>query len=428
MLRRVAVTGLGLLSCLGDSVEQNWGALMRGASGIGPLESDAHLRLPAAAAGMIRRFQPGDYHLKPKSLKVMNRATQLALAASALALHDSGLDSAKCQPEAVGLNLGVDGIQYTAEEFLLACYEAIGKDMRAYIAPAGRQACRPILTRDPTLAVHPLWPLSALPNMALCHVAIQHQLQGPNAAFSSVDAAGAQAIGAAVLSIRSGQCDTYLAGGTCALSSMHFLSLSSAGQLSGPGGLCRPFDRRRDGIVLGEGAAMLVLEELAAAHRRGANIYAEIIGYGSVGAGTLGPAEQGLTESMLHAMDDARIRAADIDCLHADGKGATEADRLEAVATRQALGRCGAEVPVTSSKPITGHMLPASGAFGAAATALAIRHGHIFPTVNCADPDPLCGLNIITKPLKKEIRYAMSNTFGMMSESTTLIFRHFAVQ
>jgi len=428
MAWRVVVTGLGLLSCLGDSIEQNWGALLRGQSGLGPIASPAHLHVPVATAGEIKHFRPNDYHLKPKSLKVMNRASQLALAASFLALRNAGLDPAGCRPENIGVALGVDGIQYTAEEFLLACYEAIGKDMRAYIAPADRQACRPILARDPAQAVHPLWPLSALPNMALCHVAIQHQLQGPNAAFSSIDAAGAQAVGAAVQGIRSGQCDTYLAGGTCALSTMHFLSLSSAGQLSsGPAGTCRPFDRRRDGIVLGEGAAMLVMEELACARRRGATIYAEIIGYGSSGAGTLGPAEQGLADSMLQALEDAQIRATDIDCVHADGKGAIEADRLEAAAIKRALGGWGTSVPVTASKPLTGHLLPASGAYGAAATILALRHGHIPPTVNYTEPDPLCSLNIVTNPLKKEIRYAISNTFGMMSESTTLIFKKYAL-
>lgn len=423
---RVVVTGLGMLSSLGDSIEQNWGALIQGQSGIGPIESYAHLRLPVATAGEIKNFRPGTYHVKPKSLKVMNRATQLALAATFLALRDAGMDAAGYRPEDVGLALGVEGIQYTAEESLLACYEAAGQDMRAYLAPTDRRACRPIVTRDPDLAVHPLWPLSALPNMALCHVAIQHQLQGPNVAYSSIDAAGAQAVGAAVQGIRSGQCSIYLAGGTCALSTMHFLSLSSAGQLSEPAGTCRPFDRRRDGIVLGEGAAMLVIEELAYARRRGARIYAEIIGYGSSVAGTIGPAEQGLAGSMLQAFEDGRVRATDIDYVNADGKGAVEADRLEAAALKHALGSRGTSVPVSTSKPLTGHLLPASGAYAAAATILAVQRDYIPPTVNCTEPDPLCELNLITNPLKKEIKYAISNTFGIMGENSTLVFKKFA--
>lgn len=423
---RAVVTGLGMLSSLGDSIQQNWGALIQGQSGIGPIESYAHLRLPIATAGEIRHFRPGDYHLKPKSLKVMNRAAQLALAATFLALRDAGMNTPGYRPEEVGLALGVDGIQYTAEESLLACYEAIGQDMRPYLAPTDRLACRPIVTRDPALAVHPLWPLSALPNMALCHVAIQHQLQGPNVAYSSIDAAGAQAVGTAVQAIRSGQCSTHLAGGTCALSTMNFMSLSSAGQLSEHAGTCRPFDRRRDGIVLGEGASMLVIEELDHARRRGAKIYAEVIGYGSCFAGTTGPAEQGLAGSMLQALEDARVRATDIDYVNADGKGAVEADGLEAVALRHALGSWGTSVPVSTSKPLTGHLLPASGAYEAAATILAVQRDHIPPTVNCGEPDPLCGLNLITNPLKKRINCAISNTFGIMGENTTLVFKKFA--
>jgi len=434
MSRRVVVTGLGAVTPLGNSVEENWKALIEARNGIAPICSFPTHTLPVCIAGEVKDFKPRSFGIHPKSLKVMNKTIQYALAGVHLALGDARLNKDDYEPSDVGIAWGVDGIQYSAEEFLLACYEAVGKDMKNYVCAEGDTAHAPIKTRDPGLAVHPLWPLSVLANMALCHIAIQHNLQGPNIALSSIDASGAQAISEAFKAIRRGGCDLYVAGGSYGLNTMHILSFASSDLLSTKNRACMPFDRERDGCILGEGGAALVLEDLGHAQGRGAPIYAEIVGSSFLcdGAGDRscaqhsGTAWKAMSMCISSALQDAGLLPGDIDFIHASGSGTAAADSMEASAIEHVFGQTAGSVPVAAGKALTGHMLPASGAFDALATVLSIRDGCIPPTKNHTETDTDRRLNIITKKaLKKEIKYAISNTFGFSGEHVALVFKKF---
>lgn len=430
MTRRVVVTGLGVVSPLGTTIKENWGALVAGKSGIGPVTSLSCPTFPVKTAGEVQHFKSATYHISPKSLKVMNKTIQYAIAASYLAVKDANLSKKDCAPRDIGLCFGVNGIQYTGEELLLASYESVNKDYRNYMNAEYRTEGVPIRTKDPTLAVHPLWPLSVLANMSLCHIAIQHDFQGPNIALSSIDAAGSQAVGEAFKAIRQGTGDIYVAGGSYALNTIDFLSLAAQHLLSQPPASCRPFDRLRDGCVPGEGSAVLILEELSHARNRGAPVYAEIVGYGSffngkaecTDSGSSAAGWQAMSECMRQALHDASLSPSAIDYINADGKGTVAGDILEARALHDLFG---SSIPVSTSKPLTGHMLPASGAFEALATVLAVRESVIPPTINCTDQDTECDLYLIKNALKKQIKYAISNSFGFSGEHTTVIFKQY---
>jgi len=434
MIRRVVVTGLGTVSPIGTTLEEIWNALISGVSGIKKITSINAPSFPVSMAGEIKNFSPRAFNIPAKSLKVMNRTIQYALAASSRAAGHAGIADTTYDARRIGLSLGVNGIQYTAEELFLASYEAIGRDMRNYMDEEHRLDGGPITLNDPSLAVHPLWPLSVLANMSLCHIAIQHNAQGPNLSFSSLDASGGQAIGEAYRAIRQGICDIFIAGGSYALNSLDVLSLSSLGLLARGEEPCRPFGQGRTGCVVGEGAAVLVLEELECAIRRRAPIYAEIIGYGSLfngaadffdlGADT--PDRQAMGECMLQALRDASLSPGEVAFINADGKGSVTGDLMEAGAYRDVFrDRC-ADIPVSASKPLTGHMLSASGAFEALATVLSVSRGIIPPTINNETLDEGCSLVLPKNALKKQIKYAISNTFGFSGEHTTLVFKHYS--
>jgi 3-oxoacyl-[acyl-carrier-protein] synthase II len=434
MTRRVAVTGLGAVSPIGTTLEETWNALLNGRSGIDRITSISAPSFPVSLAGEIKDFSPRAFKIPAKSLKVMNKTIQYALAASSRAVEHARLADAPYGARQTGLSLGVNGIQYTTEELFLASYESIGRDMRNYMDEEHRSDGVPITLNDPSLAVHPLWPLSVLANMSLCHIAIQHNAQGPNLAFSSLDAAGSQAIGEAYRAIRQGICDVFIAGGSYGLNTLDVLSLSSLGLLARRDETCRPFDRRRTGCVPGEGAAVFVIEELEAALRRGAPVYAEITGYGSFFNGAAErfdlardlPDRQAMAACMAQALHDAALSPGEVDFINADGKGSVTGDLMEAGAYRDVFKDSCATIPVSTSKPLTGHMFSASGAFAALATVLSVSTGMIPPTINNETPDEDCGLMLPKIALKKQMRYAISNTFGFSGEHTTLVFKNYS--
>jgi len=431
MRRRIAITGLGVISPLGSTIQENWDALLKGTPGIDRISSFPDTSLPIQKAGEIKNFNPQSYRIKPKSLKVMNRTIQYAVAATALAVEDAQVTEQNYRPDEVGLTLGVNGIQYEPDDALLASYEAVGKDMRNYMDAEEKNSGHPITTKDPDLAVNPLWPLSVLANMSLCHISIHNNFQGPNMSFSSIDAGGAFAIGEAFKSIRHGENHTYIAGGSCALNITDILSLSSLNLLSEKTETCRPFDRFRDGCVIGEGAAMMVMEELEHAKKRGAKIYAEIVGFGSFFDGkdnslNEGLYRQGMDKCMESALDDASVPADDIDYINADGKGTPAGDMMEARAIKKVFGPTKTTTHVSTSKPLTGHMLSASSSFEAVSSVLSLKEECIPPTKNCIEKDPECDISVVTgQAVKKEIRYAMSTSFGFTGEHTALLFKKY---
>ncbi len=430
MIRRVVVTGLGIISPVGNSTGEVWQSLQNGKDGTGPISSFAYPSFPAKTAGEVKNFNPRDYKIKPKSLKLMNKTIQYAIASAYLAMEDAGIEGEAYPSENSGLALGVDGLQYSAEEFFLACYESTGKDLRINVSPGNKYADIPIHTNDPDLAVHPLWPLSVLANMSLCHISIQQQFQGPNLAFSSIDASGAQSIGEAFKSIRHGESDLYLAGGSYALNTMSFMSLSAMGLLSKENTACPAFDSSENGFTLGEGSVVMILEEKEMAERRGARIYAEITGYSSYydnssfsSASSKDHDPSGMSECIKQALSYASLSPADIDYINADGRASIKNSNFEIAALKDVFGEITENIPISTSKPLTGHMLPASGAFEAASTVLSVCNDMIPPVKNCSKQKALKGLNIITEnPLEKQVMNAISNTFGFSGEHTSLVF------
>ncbi len=425
MSRRVVVTGLGIISPLGTTLKETVDSLLSSTSGIGPIASiQPPPGFPARCAGEVRGFQPRAYGIKAKNLKVMNRSIQYALAAAHLALEDAGACPVPWQPpDLIGLCLGVEGIQYNAEELLLASYEAVGNDMRRYCSPDGED-CTPIHTRDPGLAVHPLWPLSVLPNMALCHISIQHGIMGPNLAFSSIDAAGMQAIGEGSRMIREGMCDACLVGGAYGLNSMHILSLASQNMLSADGS-CRLFDSRDTGCVPGEGAAVLVLEDMETARRRGVRMYAEVAGYAArVDADASPPYPENrrmLVGCIADALEDAGIPAEDTEYVHAGGTGVYAIDRIEIEAIGELFGA--GTVPVGTVRALSGHLLPAAGALDAAITALSIHTGCIAPAAGCPENGAGGGLYFPHAVERRKISSAVTTTCGMHGEHAVVAFK-----
>ena len=430
MIRRVVVTGLGIISPVGNSTGEVLLSLLNSKDGTGPISTFAYPSFPAKTAGEVKNFNPRDYKIKPKSLKLMNKTIQYAIASAHLAMEDAGIEGEAYPPENSGLALGVDGLQYSAEEFFLACYESTGKDLRITLSPGDKYADIPIHTNDPDLSVHPLWPLSVLANMSLCHISIQNQFQGPSLAFSSIDASGAQSIGEAFKSIRHGESDLYLAGGSYALNTMSFMSLSAMGLLSKETGACLAFDSSEKGFTLGEGSVVMVLEEKELAEKRGGRIYAEITGYSSyydngsfykVSSKDQDPS--GLSECIKQSLSCASLSPADIDYINADGRADIKGGAPEISALKDVFGENAGDIPISTSKPLTGHMLPASGAFDAASTVLSVYHDMIPPAKNCSKQEALKGLNIIAEnPLEKQIKNAVSNTFGFSGEHTSLVF------
>lgn len=435
MGRRVVVTGVGVVSALGNRVEDNWNALCRGVPAPAEKSFFKNPFFSSKVSGEVTNFNPAAYNIKPKSLKVMNKTIQYCLASSQLAVKDAGMETGGYQPRQVGLSLGIDGIQFSAEELLLASYEAVGRDMNNYIAPDHESSETPIKIRHTDMCVHPLWSLSVLCNMSLCHVSIFQNFQGPNMTFSSVDTAGSQAIAEAFNAVKDGTCNIFAAGGAYGLNSLHIMSLSYLNLLSHKNGRCMPFSVDRDGYALGEGAAMLVLEEATHAKRRGARIYAEIAGQGSsfnCGSASVldphGPSSvEALSECMNSALKNAQVCPSEVDYINADGGATVASDRAEAQAIRQTFGKYAETVPVSSSKAMTGHMLPASGAFDAFSTVMSLYQEEIPPILKDMAADQTLGLNLVSKkPLKKALRYAISNSFGLMGENTALIFKKYS--
>ena len=267
--RRVVITGLGLLSPLALSLEENWTSLMNGKSGIGPITLFDCSLFPVKIAGEIKNFIPQDFINHHKSLKLMNRTSQLAVAAAGIAFKDSQLSMEQLSYENTGLALGTCGTQYNMEEAVSVSYGC----SRASREQKNQEEC--------SWEMNPLWPLTTLPNMSLCHIAIIYGIHGPNIAFSSIVSGGAQAIGEAYRAIKREEADVFVAGGCDGLNPIVLASLSAKGLLSlnndNPAAACRPFDLHRDGLVIGEGAAALILEELSHALKRKATIYGELI-------------------------------------------------------------------------------------------------------------------------------------------------------
>jgi len=397
MRRRVAVTGLGAICAVGGDVPAMWSALLAGQSGIGPIAGIATNRLSASIAAEIAGFD-GAAHFDSRRLPLLDRSAQLALVAAREAMRQA--------------DLAPDPVQAARRGAIMAA--AIGQSSldAGYLALYGEGASR----------VHPFTVPRVMPNAPASHLSIEFGLRGPCYAVASACASGNHAIALAADTIRAGRAEVILAGGADAsivvgvLKSWEALRVLSTDT-------CRPFSRDRSGLVLGEGAAVLVLEDWDHAQRRGAAILAEVAGSGmsADAADITAPDIGGASAAMQGALDDAGLDAAEIGYVNAHGTGTRLNDRIESAALRRVFGR---PPPVSSSKSMIGHCLSAGGALEAVATIMALRDGVLPPTAGFRETDPECEVDCVPNVARAvPIQAALSNSFAFGGLNAVLAFR-----
>jgi 3-oxoacyl-[acyl-carrier-protein] synthase II len=406
---RVVVTGMGLVTPLGVGTDAFWNGLVEGRSGVRLITLCDPGESPCQIAAETPEFEPRDY-MEAKEARRVSRASQFAVAAARMAQADAGLV--------------VD--------------DENRHDIGALIAngstspPDTENANRTLFERGFS-KVNPFYITGSLPNMPSCQVAIQLGLLGYNTAIATACAASAQAIGEAAEVIRRGDALAMLAGGTeapiCQLTLASFCAIRALSTRNDdPEGASRPFDKTRDGFVLGEGAGVLVLEQLAHARRRGARIYAEVIGYASTcdayHVTAPDPAGDGAARAMIRALARARISPQQVDYINAHATSTTVGDVAETLAIKRAFGEYATSVPISSTKSMIGHLTSAAGAVEAAACILALKHGVIPPTINYEHPDPECDLDYVPNRARPAaLQVAMSNSFGFGGINGVLVFR-----
>jgi 3-oxoacyl-[acyl-carrier-protein] synthase II len=357
-----------------------------------------------------------------KNLKLMSRAVRFGVGAAALAVEDAALDTSRLDPGRFGVCMGAGIVPLDVGELVSPIIRSVGKDGTFDM---GR------FTLARAESIFPLWLLQHLPNMAAAHISILQHAMGPNNTIVTACAAGTQAVGEAFRLIARGDADVMLAGGCdsrldpqlcVAYSAMKALSASNRP----PREVSRPFDFERDGFVLGEGAAVLVLEAYRRAKRRGAPIYAEITGYGSsfdaFGITRPEPEGKGAVLSMSAALREARLDPTDVDYINAHGTSTRLNDLMETVAVKRLFGHRASSIPMSSQKSMIGHLIGASGAVEAAATALSLQRGVVPPTINLATPDPECDLDYVPNTSRElPVATALSNSFGFGGQNASLV-------
>lgn len=407
--QRVVVTGMGVLTPLGIGLDQFWQGLMAGRSGVGPITLCDPGDSPSRIAGEVPGFDPRVY-LDAKEARRMSRASQFAVAAAHMAIADAKLVIDDSNRAEIGVLIG-----------------------NGTTAPPDTEAALRTMIERGFSRVSPFYITSALPNMPACQVAIQFGLLGYNTTIATACAASSQAIGEAAEVIRRGHATVMLAGGTeapiCQLTLASFCALRALSTNNEqPQRASRPFSADRDGFVLGEGAGMLVLEQLSHARRRGATIYAEIVGYASTcdahHVTAPHPHGDGAARAMSLALNYARIGPQQVDYINAHATSTLVGDIAETNAIRQVFGEYAYSVPISSTKSMIGHLTSAAGAVEAAATIMAMQHNLIPPTINLDQPDPQCDLDYVPNQARPaELQIAMSNSFGFGGVNGVLIFQ-----
>lgn len=420
---RVVITGVGVVSPIGVGVDEFWKNLSAGNSGVDFLKSIPAQGLPSKFAAEIKNFNPLDLLYNKKFIKVMSRDIQLGVCAATLGMRDAGLKPGDVDPYRLGVEFGAGRISSTPEEIVDAVTDMPDADEAELFTRWGE---------DRIGKICPLWLLRQLPNMPACHVAIEHDAQGPNNTITSRESSALLALGEAMRTIERGAADAMIVG---ACSSMTdpldiarlnlFESLSQRND--DPEKACRPFDRDRDGAVVGEGAATFVLEEYEHARRRGATIYAELLGVGSGcdghglenGAGGIG-----LVRSIQSALRRADIDPTEIGHINAHGKSTQRDDMVESRAYHQALGMQSERIPVTALTSYFGSFDAGTGAVELAGSLLALKNQQLPMTLNYETPDPRCKLNVARSGLVNlKNSTALSVNRTSMGQSAACIIR-----
>ncbi|HLK17468.1 MAG TPA: beta-ketoacyl-ACP synthase II [Bryobacteraceae bacterium] len=411
MSRRVVVTGVGLVSPLGIGTEQSWAAIKAGKPGISLIENFDASAFSCRIAGEIKTFDPSLY-IEKKEIKKMGRFIQLGIAASEFALAQSGLKVDAQIAERVGVYIG-SGI---------GGFEVIEREHKI------------LLEKGPS-RISPFFIPATIINLASGYVSIRTGAKGPNSATATACTSSAHSIGDSFKLIQRGDADAMICGGAeAAITPMSvggFAAMRALSQRNNePERASRPWDAQRDGFVVGEGAGMLILEELELAKRRGAPILAEIVGYGMSGDAhhITSPSEDGdgAFRVMRNAIQDAKIRPDQIDYVNAHGTSTDLGDKIETLAVKRAFCEHAYKLAVSSTKSMTGHLLGGAGGLEAGITVLALRDQIAPPTINHETPDPECDLDYVpnhSRPMK--IEYALSNSFGFGGTNGCLIFKRF---
>ncbi len=407
--RRVVITGLGIVCPVGIGVEESWGNIVSGVSGIGRVTKFDTDGYACQIAGEVKGFEPERY-MPVKLIKRLDPFVQYAIAASKEAWEDSGLDRADVDPERIGVITGCGLGGLSSIEFY-----------------------RDVLVKRGPRRVSPFFIPMAIPNMASGQISILFGAKGPNTVVCTACAAGTHAIGQAFKEIQRGAADVMFCGGTEAV--ITELALAGFGSLKAlstrnqePEKASRPFERDRDGFVIGEGSGMLVIESLEHAEKRGATIKAEICGFGLTGDAyhmTAPPEDgEGGARAMKEALFDAGMAPEDIDYINAHGTSTPLNDSCETKAIKSVFGDHAYKIPVSSTKSMTGHLLGGAGGVEAVFTVKALEDGIIPPTINYDNPDPECDLDYVPNEARNmKIEAAMSNSFGFGGTNGVLIFR-----
>ena len=407
MKRRVVITGLGAVTPLGHSAEESWQNVCTGKSGIGRITKFDTADFNTKIAGEVKSFDPLQY-VNKKECRRLDDFILYALAAAEMAVHDAGLAELVGERSGVIIGSAIGGLT-TIEKEKETILQAGPRRVATFMIPA------------------------VLANLAAGHVSIRFGLKGPITCPATACAAGTNAVGDAFRMIRDGYADLMIAGGVeAAVTPLAVAGFNAMRALSTkndePEKASRPFDQKRDGFVIGEGCGLIVMEELTAALRRGAEIYGEVIGYGLTSdafhLAAPPPGHEGAVRCMRNALADGGVTPAEVDYINAHGTSTPLNDLYETQAVKTVFGEEKPGVPVSSTKSMTGHMLGAAGGVEAVFTAMAIRDGIIPPTINLDEPGPECDLDYVPhQARKKEIQVAMSNTFGFGGVNASLVLK-----
>ena len=409
--RRVVVTGLGLISPLGTGTEKNWQALLRGESGIAALTRFDVTRYTTRFGGEVKDFDPLLF-IDRKDVRKMDPFIRFAVAAAYLAVEDSGIPLGDLQSDRAGtyVGSGIGGLG-SIEENLKVLWEK-GPDR-----------------------VSPFFLIQTIINEASGQISIRYGAKGPNCANATACSTGTHAIGDSFRMIARGEADIMIAGGAEApltpLSLAGFTAIKALSERNDePARASRPFDARRDGFVMGEGAGVVIVEELGRALRREARIYAEIVGYGMTSdayhVAAPAPDGDGAVRVMRRAIEDAGVRPEDVQYINAHGTSTPFNDKTETMAIKKVFGEHAPRLAVNSTKSMTGHLLGAAGGLEAGVTALCLFHQIMPPTINYEFPDPECDLDYVPNASRKaEIIHGLSNSFGFGGTNGSLLFKKF---
>lgn len=408
--RRVVVTGLGALTPIGNDVQTSWDNAIKGVSGIGPITRVNPDDYPAKVCAELKDFDVEQF-MDKKDARKMDRFTQYAVAAALMAVKDSNLEITDENAPRVGvwIGSGIGGMETFEQQY------------KTLLEKGARR-------------VSPFFVPMLIPDMATGQVSIALGARGFNSCTVTACATGTNSIGDAYRVIQRGEADVMVTGGTEApLTEMSFAGFSANKALStnpDPNSASRPFDKDRDGFVMGEGAGIIVLEELDHALARGAKIYAEIIGYAATGDAyhitAPAPNGEGGARAMKQAVEGSGLTVTDIDYINAHGTSTPYNDKFETLAIKEVFGEHAYKLAISSTKSMTGHLLGAAGGVEAIFSVLAIKEGIIPPTINLKTPDPDCDLDYVPNEARKQpVNVALSNSLGFGGHNATIIFKKY---